>query len=268
MVSNQQINFITKYEVPIVSKVTYENFVCYYRPLKPKPHRIRLVAGGDKLDYDGDAEAPAASLVTTKKILHIVISGSKDDAIFMSCDLEDFFLAVPMLKPEYMNINKKHIPQDITERHNLNEKISQYSFIYVNIKKVMYGLKQADILAFDSLVHNLTTHGYTPVPITIGIWNNTTRRTKFCLYIDNFGVKYYTKEDAMNLLDSLNKKYTYTMDWQGQHLYGLRLTWEYEKKFVDVSMPNYIRNILLRFNHQQPKSPQHSPHEHIPIKYD
>ena len=32
-------------------------------------------------------------------------------------------------------------------------------------------------------------------------------------------------------------------------------------------MPHYIKDILLRLNHQQSKSPQHSPCEHTPIKY-
>ena len=75
----------------------------------------------------------------------------------------------------------------------------------------MYGLKQAAILAFDNLVHNITTHGHTPVLDTIGIWHHNTRRTKLYLCVDDFGVKYYTKEDAMHFLDSLNKSYTYTV---------------------------------------------------------
>ena len=54
------IDFIKQEDVPKNSKVTYANFVCNYRPLKSKPHRIRLVAGGEKLSYHGDAGAPAA----------------------------------------------------------------------------------------------------------------------------------------------------------------------------------------------------------------
>ena len=41
------IDFIAKDEVPITSKVTYENFVRDYRTLKSEPHRIILVAGGE-----------------------------------------------------------------------------------------------------------------------------------------------------------------------------------------------------------------------------
>ena len=91
----------------------------------------------------------------------------------------------------------------------------------------MYGLKQAAILAFDNLVHNITTHGHTPVLDTIGIWHHNTRSTKLCLYVDDFGVKYYTKYDAMHLLDSLNKSYTYTVDWKVENFCGSKLNWEY-----------------------------------------
>ena len=41
------IDLITNDEVPITSKVTYENFVRDYRTLKSEPHRIILVAGGE-----------------------------------------------------------------------------------------------------------------------------------------------------------------------------------------------------------------------------
>ena len=82
--------------------MTYANFVCDHRPLKAEQYRIRLVAGGDKLLYDGDAGAPADSLLETKLMINSVISDAKSGARFMSCDLKDFFLATPMQKPEYM----------------------------------------------------------------------------------------------------------------------------------------------------------------------
>ena len=32
-------------------------------------------------------------------------------------------------------------------------------------------------------------------------------------------------------------------------------------------MPDYIKDLLIRFKHQKPKTPQYSPHEHIPVQY-
>jgi hypothetical protein len=49
--------FIHKAQVPQDRKVTYANFVCNIRPQKTETHRVRMTAGGDKLDYPGDASA-------------------------------------------------------------------------------------------------------------------------------------------------------------------------------------------------------------------
>ena len=74
-----------------------------------------------------------------------------------------------MLKHEYMKIHYRNMPQYIRDRYNLDAKLAHDDYIYCKIKKEMYGLKQAAILAFDNLITNLSSHGYTPVPNTIGI---------------------------------------------------------------------------------------------------
>ena len=57
------IVFVHNKDVPIERKVTYGNFRLDHRPLKPEPMRVRLTAGGDKLDYPFDATTPASSLL-------------------------------------------------------------------------------------------------------------------------------------------------------------------------------------------------------------
>ena len=261
------IDFISKTEVPSDSKVTYANFRCDYRPLKSEKHRIRLVVGGDKLSYEDDSGSPAASLLETKVMVNSVISDAHKGARFMSCDLKDFFLATPMLKPEYMRIMWKHIPEDIREKYDLYKLLADDGYIYVKIKRGMYGLKQAAVLAYDHLIANLANHGYRPVPHTLGIWEHKTRRTKFCLCVDDFGIKYFNKDDADHLITTLSKYYTCTTDWPGKNFCGLQLDWNYDKGYVDISMPNYVRDCLVRFQHDLPPKLQHSPHQHTPIQY-
>ena len=111
--STDTIEFIHKCDVPQGRTVTYANFILDYRPLKAEQHRIRLVAGGDKLPYLDDAGAPAASILETKILLNSVISDAAAGAKFASFDIKDFFLATPMEKPEYMRLLWKHIPEDI-----------------------------------------------------------------------------------------------------------------------------------------------------------
>ena len=67
----------------------------------------------------------------------------------------------------------------------------------------MYGLKQAAILAYDHLCKSLSPNGYQPVIVTVGLWKYDTRPLTFCVCVDNFGVKYWSKEDLNHLLQSL-----------------------------------------------------------------
>ena len=110
----------------------------------------------------------------------------------------------------------------------------------------MYGLKQAAILAYDYVKKNLAPFGYHPIPGTIGLWRHRTRRAIFCLCVDDFGIKYYSKDDANHLLQALGTKYKYTTDWKGTHYCGLTLQWNYDQQYVDIIMPGYIKKALQR----------------------
>jgi hypothetical protein len=145
--------------------------------------------------------------------------------------------------------------------------MTQDGHIYIKIKKGMYGLKQAAILAYNHLKTVLAPHGYTPVIGTVGIWKHHTRPTKFCLCVDDFGIKYYTKDDAQHHLDALGTTYKYTTDWEGKNYCGLHIKWNYEAGYVDISMPEYVDKMLQRLQHTPKTKPQYSPHKHLPIVY-
>ena len=67
-----------------------------------------------------------------------------------------------MKDAEYMLIHKKHLPRDIVKRYNLETKL-QHDYIYCKIKRGMYGLKQAAILAYNFLKQNLAPYRYEPI---------------------------------------------------------------------------------------------------------
>ena len=108
----------------------------------------------------------------------------------------------------------------------------------------MYGLKQAAIVAFDQLKDHLESHGYFPIPNTVGMWKHKSRPIQFYLCVDNFGIKFTNTTDVEHLLDSLKKKYKITEDWTEKNYCGLTLDWQYNNKFVDVSIPGYIEKLL------------------------
>jgi hypothetical protein len=98
-------------------------------------------------------------------------------------------------------------------------------------------------------------------PHTAGLFRHATRPITFCLVVDDFGVKYEGVENAQHLINTLQKAYTITIDWEGQTYLGMKLTWDYNQHWVDLSMPNYVDKALQRFAHPTPnKPPQDAPY--------
>ena len=260
VVATDTIDFIHRSEVPAGKKVTYANFICDFRPLKSEPYRVRLTVGGDRLPYDNDAGSPAAALLETKLVINSTISDAKKGARFMGADLKDYFLASPMPENEYMRIHSKYFPDDINQHYNIAALVAPDGYVYVRIKKGMYGLKQAALLAYTHLINQLAPHGYRPCPFTTGLWRHDTRPTVFCLCVDDFGIKYFNKSDADHLLSSLQEHYKISVDWEGKNYCGLTLDWNYSKGYVDISMLGYIDKLLDRIKHPRPSKPQYAPH--------
>ena len=73
---------------------------------------------------------------------------------------------------------------------NLHLDMTSNDFVYVRIDKGMYGLKQAAILAYKQLCTRLEQAGYKPIIGSAGMFKHETRKTKFCLCVDEFGMKY------------------------------------------------------------------------------
>ena len=71
---------------------------------------------------------------------------------------------------------------------------------------------------------------------------------QFSLVVDDFGIKYDRQEDITHLLDALNTIYKISEDWYGKLYCGLNLNWNYYKRDVMVSMPNYVTKALHKFH--------------------
>ena len=48
---------------------------------------------------------------------------------------------------------------------------------------------------------------------------------------------------------------------------GITLKWNYQEKYVDISMPNYVHKNLEKYKHKKLKRPQYYPYEPAPKKY-
>ena len=82
-----------------------------------KPNRTRLVAGGDRVHYPGDAGTPTTDLLTVKLLINSIISTA--GAKFMMMNIKDFYLNNPMVRYKYMRLRITNMPEDIIEHYNL-----------------------------------------------------------------------------------------------------------------------------------------------------
>ena len=78
--------------------------------------------------------------------------------------------------------------------------------------------------------------------------------------MDDFGVKYFIKDDANHLLDSLKKHYAISIDWEIHNYLEFTIDWNYSKEYVDTLMPEYVKKALDRLQYPNPKIPQYAPH--------
>ena len=91
------------------------------RPLKDENYRIRITAGGDKLDFCGDALSVATSLATVKLLLNSVVSTK--DAVFTTADIKYFFYASFLPDLEYMKMKLKMVSQEIIDQYHIQDQV-------------------------------------------------------------------------------------------------------------------------------------------------
>jgi hypothetical protein len=153
------IFFITKQDIPVDQRqdVTYSKFVCEYKPNKAEKERARFNVGGDKINYPGNCAIPTGDLTLFKIMLNSVIS--TPGAQFMSLDIKNFYLNTPMLRYEYIQIKIDDVPEEIIKQYNLRENVDNDGYVYIEVRKGMYGLPQAGILAQELLEQGLNKHG-------------------------------------------------------------------------------------------------------------
>jgi hypothetical protein len=177
------------------------------------------------------------------------------------------YLETPLDHYKYMKMPLTLLPADIIEYYNLDDKALN-GYVFMEIQKGMYCLPQAGILANKLLKKQLARHGYHKQPHTPGLWKHDSRPIWFNLAVDNFGIKYIGEDNLQHLYDALCKETCEIAKDRIGNLYcGINLKWNYEKQYVDLSMPKYIMKQLTRHAHVAPLKPQHCPFSPNPINY-
>ena len=117
-------------------------------------------------------------------------------------------------------------PSWTATRYNLKQHAYK-GFVYLEMRRAVWGLPQAGILANKLLRKRLLPHGYFECNNTPGLWKHEWKPISFTLVVDDFGVKYVGKEHADHLIQCIKQKYELTEDWSGNLYCGIRLTWDY-----------------------------------------
>jgi hypothetical protein len=204
-------------------------------------------------------------MLSSKIMWNSVIS--TPDAKFARADIKNMYIKTPLDWYEYMRMPLNLFPDDIVDHYNLSQK-ARNGFVYMEIRKGMYGLPQARILANKLLKNWLALHGYFEQPHTLGLWKHVSRPVWFNLCVDDFGIKYIGIKNLQHLYDTLRKEmYKIVENYEGKLYCGISLKWNYKKQWVDTSMAQYVMKLLVKYGHVAPAKPQHCPYSPNTIQY-
>jgi hypothetical protein len=192
--------FIKLKNIPKDRKITYGKIVCDYKPHKKEKECVRLTVGGDRLDYSSDLATLTADITTFKILINSTLS--TEDAVMMMMDIKNYYLGTPLPRFEYIHMLLSRFPEEIIQKYNLNA-LAVEGWVYIEIRKGMYGLKQVVILANQLLQTRLAPFGYYPARHTPGLWLHKTQPISFTLIVDDFTVKHVGKQHAEHLRNAL-----------------------------------------------------------------
>jgi hypothetical protein len=100
--------------------------------------------GGDILDYSGDVATSKANITKFKIIINSTLS--TEDAAMMMMDIKNYYLRTPLPQFEYIKMLLSRFSEEIVQKYNLNA-LAVKVWVYIEIRKGMYGLKQVGLLA-------------------------------------------------------------------------------------------------------------------------
>jgi hypothetical protein len=196
--------FVELKNIPNYRKITYGKLVCDHKPNKAEQERVRLTVCGDRLDYSGEVATSTADITTFKILINSTLS--TEHAEMMMMDIKNYYLGTPLPRYEYLRLPLAIIPDEVIGQYNLKS-IAIDGWVYLEIRKGMYGLKQAGLLANQLLQKRLEPYGYYSARHNSGLWLHKSRPIAFTLIVDDFAVKYVGQENAHHLGNALLHNY-------------------------------------------------------------
>ena len=209
-----------------------------------KEYRVRGTYGGNISDYNGPKAARTADMTSIKILLNATVS---EDAKWMTMDIKDFYLGTPMERKEYMRVQIDQIPSESRAKYIKGDMIKNGA-VLAEVKKGIYGLAQAGILAQQRLFEHLNRNGYKAISDDHPcLFKHELNDIVFCLVVDDFGVKYKEKEHVEHLIKTLEELYILKVNWVGNSYVGFDIHHDKVNHTITLSMPRYIDDAIKRF---------------------
>jgi hypothetical protein len=151
---------------------------------------VRLVVGGDKLDYFGDVATSTADITTFKILISSTLSIK--EASMMMMDIKNYYMGTHFPRCEYMRLLLSRFLEEIVSKYLHRNKKGRVWF-------------EASRLTSQSTI--------TKTLGTTWIWLHKARTIAFSLIVDDCSVKYVGTHHVNHLGDALLQSYELTTDW-------------------------------------------------------
>ena len=158
---------IHRRNVPTNKTAYHIRIVADFQPQKSDPHRIRIIVGGSKISVDYDIGTPTADLSTDKILINSTLSNRGER--WAGFDLMNMYLNTDLKDYENLRVHTLQIPEEFIQEYNLQQYVTPDGWVFFEIRKGMYGLPQAGVLAHAKLKSVLAPHGYAPTKNTPGL---------------------------------------------------------------------------------------------------
>jgi hypothetical protein len=103
----------------------------------------------------------------------------------MMMDIKNYYLGMPLPMYEYMRLPISILTEEIIDKYHL-KRLAVDGWVYLEIRKGMYGFKHTGLLANQLLQKRMKPCGYHPERHTPGLWLHSTKPTAFSLVVDDF----------------------------------------------------------------------------------
>jgi hypothetical protein len=121
--------------IPTDRTITYARVVVDFRPQKTDPHRVRITAGGNLINYLGELTTKTADLTTSKLMWNSVLS--TEGAKYMCLYIKNFYLSAPLDRFEHIKMPISLFPSWTREQYNLDTH-AKNGFVYLKMRRAVH----------------------------------------------------------------------------------------------------------------------------------